>query len=170
MITEDEKNYLAKIDPTKIVRVYPFNSEGQSIALNLVNKIKAVFPQANVLFMGSTALGIAGQKDIDIYILDSVENFEKYLPKLESMFGQINKSGDYIKKKFVEWKFVQDEYDIEIYLTEPPERQIKVFEILRDNHYLLKEYEELKFRFDGKSYKDYQTAKYHFFNKILPDN
>ena len=55
-------------------------------------------------------------------------------------------------------------------MTKPPERQIKVFEILKSDEKLLKEYEELKLSFDGKSYKDYQRAKYEFYNKILTTN
>jgi len=52
-------------------------------------------------------------------------------------------------------------------LTEPPDRQIKVYDILKSNKELLKEYEELKLKFNGKSFIDYQRAKYMFYNKIL---
>ena len=82
----------------------------------------------------------------------------------------MNKKGNYVKKRFVEWKFKQEGYDIEIYLTEPPDRQLKVYDILRLNKKLLIEYEELKWRFNGKSYRDYQEAKYKFYNKILNEN
>lgn len=68
---------------------------------------------------------------------------------------------------FVEWSFTESEYPVELYLTEPPERQIKVFEILKSNKELLKEYEELKLKFNGKSLRDYQRAKYEFYSRIL---
>lgn len=63
----------------------------------------------------------------------------------------------------------QDGVDIAIYLTKPPERQIRVYEILKSNKNLLKEYETLKQRFNNKKYKDYQRAKYEFYNKILEE-
>ncbi len=117
--------------------------------------------------MGSVALGIVGQKDIDIYALADTEDFGKYLPTFEKLFGKLDKQGKYVKKTFVEWKFQKDSYEVEVYLTESPERQIKVFEILKSNKKLLKEYENLKLSFNGKRYKDYQKAKYEFYNRIL---
>ena len=117
--------------------------------------------------MGSVALGISGQKNIDIYALAGPKDFNKYLPIFEKLFGKVDKQGKYVKKTFIEWKFKKDGYEIEIYLTEPPERQIQVYEVLKSNKKLLKEYEDLKSSFDGKSYKDYQKAKYKFYNKIL---
>ena len=136
----------------------------------IVKKIKSRFPNLEVLFMGSAALGISGQRDIDIYALADPDDFGKYLPTFEKMFGELDKQGKYIEKTFVEWKFNKDGYEIEVYLTEPPDRQIKVYEILRSNNKLLKEYEDLKLSFDGKSYKDYQRTKYEFYNRILPTN
>jgi len=167
MLTKEEKDYLSKIDPSKKVSVHPFNPKGKILGKSIVKQINNHFPNLEVLFMGSVALGISGQKDIDIYALANSEEFGKYLPTFEKMFGILDKQGKYVKKTFVEWKFQKDGYEIEVYLTEPPERQIKVYEILKSNRKLLKEYEELKLSFDGKSYKDYQEAKYEFYNRIL---
>ncbi len=167
MLTKEEENYLSKINPRRITKIYPYNPNGKELGEKIVKQIKKVLPDANILFMGSVALKISGQKDIDIYILSDVKHFDDYLPELEKLFGVINKQGDYVKKKFVEWKFEQDGYDIEIYLTEPPQRQINVYNILKSNPILLKKYENLKMKFKGKLYKDYQKAKYEFYNKIL---
>lgn len=167
MLTKEEASYLEKVDPSRKVSVFPYDPYGKKLGKSIVSKIKSVFPNVNVIFMGSVALEISGQKDIDIYILADPKNFGEFLPGLEKLFGDINKKGDYVKKKFVEWKFGQEGYDIEIYLTEPPETQIRVYEILRSNKELLKEYEKLKMKFNGKSYKEYQRAKYEFYNSIL---
>jgi len=170
MLTKEERDYLSKIDPSKKVSIYPFDPKGKALGEAIVKQIKNHFPDLEVLFMGSVALGISGQKDIDIYALADPKDFDKYLPTFEKLFGKIDKQGKYVKKAFVEWKFQKDGYEIEIYLTEPPERQIKVYEILKSNQILLKEYEDLKLSFNGKSYKDYQKAKYEFYNRILPTN
>jgi hypothetical protein len=129
----------------------------------IVRKIKNHFPNLEVLFMGSVALEISGQRDLDIYALADPKDFDNYKPTLEKLFGKYKN----IHKTFIEWKFSKDGYEIEIYLTEPPERQIKVYEILKSDPKLLKEYEDLKLSFDRKSYKDYQKAKYVFYNRIL---
>ena len=169
MLTREERNYLKKIDPLRKANVFPFDPIGKKLGDEIVLKIRNSFPNAVIKFMGSAALGISGQKDVDIYVLADANDFADYLPDMEKLFGEINKQGDYVKKRFVEWKFKQEGYDIEIYLTEPPNRQIKVF-ILRSDNKLLKEYEELKWRFNGRSYRDYQEAKYKFYNKMLNDN
>jgi GrpB-like predicted nucleotidyltransferase (UPF0157 family) len=167
MLTQEEENYISKIDPSKKVKIYPFDIKGKQLGESIVSKIRKVLSDVDVMFMGSTALGIDGQKDIDIYILSSSTEFNKYLPALENLFGSRGQQSDYLEKKFVEWEFTEDGYEIEIYLTEPPQRQIDVFNILRNNSKLLGEYERLKRAFNGKKYRDYQKAKYEFFNEIL---
>lgn len=71
----------------------------------------------------------------------------------------------------IAWKFRKQGYDIEFYLTDPSsvpmKRQIAVFYALKRNKNLLKEYEVLKEKFNGKSFKDYQKKKYEFYHKIL---
>lgn len=167
MLTKEEKNYISKIDPSRKVTLYPYNPKGKKLGETIVSIIKKYFPDLEVLFMGSVALEISGQKDIDIYALSDPKNFDTYIPTFEKLFGKIDKSGTYVKKTFVEWKFQKDGYEIEIYLTEPPERQIAVYEILKENKNLREEYENIKSTFNNKSYKGYQKAKYEFYNKIL---
>lgn len=163
MLTKDEINYLSKIDPTQKATVLPFDPKAKSAGDTLVKKIKNKLPKVEILFMGATALEIAGQNDIDIYVLSKPSDFDRYLPDLESLFGKPKNT----HKTFIEWSFHQDGYPIELYLTEPPERQIKVFETLKANPKILKEYEKLKLKYNDKSLQDYQKAKYEFYNKIL---
>lgn len=163
MLTKEEKDYLSKIDPNRKISIYPFDPKGKKLGEEIAKQIKNHFPNLEVLFMGSVALEISGQKDIDIYALAIPEDFDKYLPTFIKLFGKANNSHN----TFIEWKFQKDGYEIEVYLTEPPDRQIKVYEILKSNQKLLKEYENLKLSYNGKSYKDYQKAKYEFYNKIL---
>lgn len=47
------------------------------------------------------------------------------------------------------------------------QKQIKVYEILKNDQKLLKKYENLKSSLNGKSFKKYQTKKYEFYNRIL---
>ena len=45
--------------------------------------------------------------------------------------------------------------------------QIEIFEIFKNSPEILKEYEELKLSMNGKTYKEYQIAKYEFYNRVL---
>lgn len=167
MLTTDEKKYLEKISKTKKVRLYPYDPKVKVIAEKYISQIKKAMPEPKIYWIGASALGIFGQKDIDINILCSPKEFDKYLPKLKKILSQPKSTS----KHFIEWNFKDTEYDVEIYLTNPEsqslQRQIKVFELLKSNKKLLKEYETLKNDFDGQSYHDYQKAKYEFYNKII---
>lgn len=163
MITEEERKYLAKIPADKRVSIRPFDPQVKRTGESIVSRIKKELPNSKILFMGATALGIAGQNDIDIYVISNLKDFGKYLPTLEKLFGKPK----HIHKTFIEWKFEENNYPVELYLTEPPERQIRVFKILSSDKKLLKEYENLKLSFNGKSYRNYQRAKYEFYNRIL---
>jgi len=163
MLTKEEKDYLKKVPASKKVSVKPFDPKAKKVGESIIAKIKKTLPKSKVLFMGATALGIAGQNDLDIYVLAKSRDFSKHLPKLKQLFGNPKN----IHKTFVEWNFTENGYPVELYLTEPPERQIKVHKILKSNKKLLKEYEDLKLKYNGKSFRDYQKAKYEFYHTIL---
>lgn len=169
MFTKDELNFLNKIPSNKKVGIYPFNPKANSIAVKLIESIKNVCPDLQVKHMGASALGISGQNDLDIYAFSDPEYFNKYIPGLVKIFGEPLNEHD----TFLEWKFKKEGFDIELYLTEKDsrtmKRQIKVFEILKENKDFLKEYEELKESMNGKSFKKYQEKKYEFYHRILND-
>lgn len=166
MFAKDEKAYLSKIPASKKVSIKPFDKKAKNAGNAVVSKIRRKLQTPEVLFMGATALEIAGQNDIDIYVLDNPSNFGKYLPKLKQLLGKPKS----IHKTFVEWEFTENGYPVAVYLTKPPKRHIQVFQILKSDKKLLKEYENLKIAFDGKSFRDYQKTKYKFYNKILKES
>lgn len=167
MLTPDEIDYLNKIPVDKKVSIHSFNPKITFTADNLVNLVVQVCPHLEVKHMGASALGISGQNDIDIYAFSDPKDFDKYLPGIIEIFGEpLHKH-----ETFCEWKFGKDEFDIEFYLTSKDSptmrKQIRVFETLKNNPDLLKEYENLKSSMDGKSFKEYQEKKYKFYHKIL---
>lgn len=163
MITQKEQKFLQSIPESKKVSVKPFDPRAKEIGELIVSRIKKLFPNLKILFMGATALEIAGQNDIDIYLLSKPREFNKYLPTLKNAFGEPTT----IHNTFIEWGFMEEGYSVELYLTKPPQRQVKVFKILKTDSQLLKDYEDLKLSLNGKSYREYQKAKYEFYNKIL---
>ena len=167
MITNDEENYLKKIPAFKKVDIKAFDPKAKAVGKSIVAKVKKALPESKVLFMGATAFEIAGQNDIDIYLLSNPKDFNKYLSSLKKLFGKPKNT----HKNFIEWNFIRNNHPVELYLTNPdfPSmlRQIKVFKILKSNKKLLKNYEDLKLKFNGKSFRNYQKAKYEFYNKIL---
>lgn len=167
MFTNDELDFLSKIPAYKIVSICPFDPMVTKIAEDIIQPIVSIYPDLEVEHMGASALGISGQNDIDIYAFSDPKDFDKFLPGLINLFGEpLHKH-----ETFCEWKFNKGGYDIEFYLTarnsETMQKQIKIFETLKNNLDLLKEYENLKSSMNGKSFREYQEKKYEFYHKIL---
>lgn len=167
MLSWDEEDYLSKIPENKVVKIFPYSEEIEGIVKGITNKISSVLPKLKVRHMGASSLKMSGQGDIDIYIFSNTKDFDKCKPTLVRIFG------DPVSEKFdsIAWKFEDKNHEVELYLTDPTskpmQRQIKVFEILKENLILRKEYEELKDKMDGKMFKEYQRKKYEFYHKIL---
>ena len=168
MLTEGQKNYLAKLPPERaedIITVHPYNPQTKEIANEVIEQIKGVVPDADARFMGASALGISGQNDVDIYIICPPEMKEIYLSKLSPVFVE------HVKNK---WQWFKDGVEVSVYLSDPSDykfqEQLKIFDILKTNPEVLKKYKLLKESVSGKTYRDYQIAKYEFYNKELGIN
>lgn len=167
MLTKDQKNFLKTISPSKRARIKPFHPKIKGIAQRLIRRINVIAPNLDVKFIGASALGISGIGDIDLFVLCPIRQFKKYIKALTAEFGKPR----HIAKTFIEWKFLRKGHDVEIYLTGPRSglvpKQMKLFQVLKCNAKLRREYQKLKESYDGKSFKAYQKAKYEFYNRIL---
>jgi GrpB-like predicted nucleotidyltransferase (UPF0157 family) len=165
MLSSDEQNYLDHLSPEKAreaVIIKPYDSRLADIARNIIQNIQAIIPDADVRFMGASALGISGQNDIDIYILGLPYKLDDWITKIKESLGERTNG---------KWQFDQDGFEVSIYIADPEDpnqkKQIEVFEKLKENPSALQDYEKLKESMNGKSYKNYQTAKYEFYQKLL---
>lgn len=121
----------------------------------------------DTLFMGSTALGIGGQNDIDLYVFTKPEGMRIRMFELQHLFGTPTK----VRGSFIEWEFKENGFPVELVLADPDygtfREQVEIYHILRLNTGLNREYEDLKRVLDGAPKKAYQRAKMLFFMKIL---
>ncbi len=126
-----------------------------------------MYPELKVHFMGSAALRICGQKDLD-YIIDChPESFNLYISGLTSLLGQPKKN----RPTFVEWETNQHNYHIDLLLMDPSNpvsiKTLKIFDIFISNQEILKQYEQLKMASNGVSIREYKRIRMEFFQKIL---
>lgn len=168
MLTPNQEKYLLTIPKDKRVEIKSYDPKLGKIAEQTITPIKEIDKEKlEVFFMGAGGLEISGQGDLDIYVLSRAEDFGKYLPKLVELFGEPKTK----KETSIAWEFVRDNVPVELYLTDPRtesmREQVAIFVILKHDKQLLKEYEYLKHEFNGKSFRDYQRAKYEFYNKLL---
>jgi len=165
MLTEGQQNYLSKLDYERAntpVVVNKFDPRTSVIAEKVISKIKKEIPEADIRFMGASALKISGHNDVDIYIICPPTLEENYLLKLSPIFGEQAKN---------KWQWTEDDIEVSVYLSDPTNKKFKeqldIFDVFKNNFQILKEYEQLKEFLSGKTYKEYQTAKYEFYNRIL---
>lgn len=166
MLSENQLKYLSTIPDSKAVSIFPYSEAISVVANETIKKIENAVPELIILFIGASALKISGQNDIDINILAPKNDFDKYLPKIIEVLGEPT-----FKGSSIEWTSKINGYEQTVYLTDANSKglqeQIEVFNILRDNPALLKEYENIKEQMNGGSYREYQKNKYEFYNKIL---
>ena len=146
------------------VQIYPYDCESKIIAEQFEAKIHSVAPQLLVHFIGSSSLKIAGCKDIDLFIECGGGEFERYLPKFKTIFGEPSRS----KKGYVEWEIEQAGWEIDVLLIDPTtekfQDQMQTFLILQRNESLRSEYEKLKWNLNGFSIFKYTGIKILFFS------
>ena len=174
MIKEAQEKYLASLPDGKVIEVKPFDPRTQEAAKSLMAEIKEALPDAIFHFGGASALGIAGQNDIDILISYDLPDFDRYFSAIEKLFGPPSRIGTSPKNKSVKWEFQKDGFDAELYMTlkDSPasQEQIKTFELLSKNKALRDAYEQIKLPYGPIDFKEYMRKKCEFFNKMLEDN
>ncbi|MBI3984214.1 GrpB family protein [Candidatus Microgenomates bacterium] len=137
------------------------------IAERLIAMLNDILPQAEIYHMGATALQIAGLNDIDIYIFCPSGKFRQSIGQLSRILGHPTKRGH-------KWQWREDGYAVAVNLINPKNKirqeKTRVYELIRNNHRLLKQYEMLKIAMNGQSYQAYLRAKFEFYNRILRDH
>lgn len=165
MLTSGQKEYLTKLSPERAnqaIKIKPYDPHTRIIAANVIKIIKEKIPDADIRFMGASALAIGGQNDVDLYIVCLKALHAEYDFRLTSVFGKR------IKNK---WHWFVHGYEVSVYLKNLDDKkfqeQIAIFELFKNNLSVLKEYEDLKISLDGVRYQEYQIAKYEFYNRVL---
>ncbi len=171
MLKPNQEKYLSTL-PTNIpVVIKPYEPKLKAVAEEIIGLVHKIDPHLEVLFMGAAGLGISGQGDLDLYILCLPGKFAGYLPDLKALFGEPIK----VKETFIAWEFTRNEIPVQLYLTDPGDEiyntgmkeQIDIFNILKNNPSLLREYADLKVSLNGQSLREYQRQKYEFYNRVL---
>ncbi|MDO8650007.1 MAG: GrpB family protein [Candidatus Berkelbacteria bacterium] len=168
MLTKDEEKFLLQFPSDKIVKIQPYDPKTTEIGQQIINEVHGVLPGTEVIMIGSAAARIAGQNDIDVYALAPQTEQPELLPALKGLYGEPSHVG----KNFYEWNFKREGFEVEFYLSEVDHsmsRQLKVTEMMTTDQKIAKDFESIKWQYNGKPYRDYHRAKYEFYHKILED-
>lgn len=168
LLFESPREYLYSytFSTKKKANIQAFNPKVRDYGRELVKKITIKYPKLTIFFMGSASFGIAGQNDIDLLIDCDPNDFSKYTPFLNSLFGK----PDRVLEKELNWHIKKDGMDLEVMLIDPKHHVrntlVTTYLSLKDSPELLKMYESLKLSSNGISQREYKKRRIEFFNWV----
>ena len=68
MLKQNQINYLKTVPKDRITHVLDFDPKTQTTAQEIIKEIQSIFPLVKIYYIGSSALSIAGENDLDIKI------------------------------------------------------------------------------------------------------
>lgn len=148
--------------------VQEYTPQLRQLADKLISEIHAAVPELEVLFMGAAALGLPGRNDLDLDILCSQSDLQKYVDRLAPVLGTPQKQKD----TMIVWNYMRDGVEIDCILSDPTipnsyvPKQKKVFEALKVNPELQERYRRLKIECDGLPYEQYEAKKKAFLEEV----
>lgn len=149
----------------------PWTPKLKETSEKLIDRIQAVAPELEVLFMGAAALGLPGKNDIDLDILCNISDITTYTEALLPILGVPKETS----RALTAWEFQLDGFEIDVILSDPTISHVplqqKCFEILKANPELLTKYRKLKEACNGLPYAEYERRKVAFFeDEVLSNN
>ena len=133
------------------------------------NRIKKRLPYADVQHIGSTAIPNSVTKgDVDIVVRVSSEEFAEARGALMTLY-KINQKGNWtdIFASFKDDKSFSADLGVQLVVENSKSDDfVKIRDAIRENPDMLKEYNEMKQRFENKDMEEYRKEKAKFFQKL----
>lgn len=168
MLTPEQQKWLDHLSDTDKIIIIPYNPKTKDVFKIIKAELRSVLGEVRISHRGSTALGISGQGEIDLYIPVNKKDFDNYVVRLAKYLGEPGSLYAFKRARFV--KYVEN-IKIEIFVINKNDKgwkdSVKFEKYLKNNKTALAEYEKLKSEADGLSLRKYYTQKIIFINKIL---
>jgi len=169
MLTPDQEKWLAQLSDTKTVSYFPFDSAVLSVYDDVAARARAAVGEGAVVELrGSAALGIGGQREIDVYLPVPPVRFDETVAALRRAFGD---PGSLYPLERARFAWHEAEVKVELFVINEEGdgwRNGLLFEgHLATHPDDLARYELLKKEADGVSLREYYRRKLEFLNEIL---
>lgn len=168
MLLREQEDALAEIPEDAVAHIHSFDEHSREVAMRFIEDIRVAVPGAEVLHLGATKIGIAGENDINIGVI-AKDNFDAALKTIESFFGEPSQYEG--GARFARWLGSREDHAVDLFLSAEISPRLQEFidtqRVLEARGDLRSEFERLKFSFDGKSMREYTRAKFEFFNSTV---
>jgi len=169
MITAEQEKWLAHLNDSDSVKIYPVDLKANDKFEKIKKQIQSVLGQEiNVEHCGATSLGISGQGELDIYIPISPDSFDKIINLVINIFG---KPGSLYPLERARFATTIDNTKTEVFVINEKSKGwvdcCRFEKYLKENPKILKDYERLKHEGQGMSTQKYYRRKVEFINNVL---
>jgi hypothetical protein len=151
-------------DQGKII-VKPFSKKDLEFAKKLIQTIQKQVIGLSLVLVGSLALGIAGEGDIDMVGASSDWRIRQYISRISKILGPPDK----VRADFIEWKTQVEGRKIELVIAQEKNPIVAgpIFSYgeIQKSPVLIKEYEKMKLAANGVTPREYRLRKMQFFLK-----
>lgn len=168
MLTLDQQKWIDHLSDTDLIHIFPFDPTSEEKFLKVKSQVQATIGHGfEVLHRGASALGISGQKELDIYIPVSAEEMFSLAQKMEKVFGKPKS----IYPERIKFYVYVDGTRAEVILYDKNHpswtKQEKFFQFLMEDSQALNAYKKLKEESDALSVREYYRRKVEFINDIM---
>ena len=166
MLTESQSAYLETLQNVP-VRFRPYDPLAAKAAQQIIQAINRARPELRTLLVGSMGLGIKGRGTLDIMVLGTIADLPIHISFLRPALGTpaVREDAEVI------WRLTRSGYPMEVRLVDRDSQEVKdsltVIDLLKKDADIRRQYEELKTKYEEASLRDYQEAKFLFFNQLL---
>ena len=101
MLTPEQKQWLNHLSDTEKIKVVPYNPKTKEIFKLIKTELTKILGSVQILHKGSTALEIAGQGEIDLYIPTNNKDFNDYVKKLTRHLGKPGSLYEFKRARFI---------------------------------------------------------------------
>ena len=169
MLTPAQQKWVDHLSDTDKIEIFPYDPKAPEKFEQIKSEVQPVIgTEFEVLHRGASAMGISGQKEIDVYIPMPADRIEELASKMEVVFG---KPKSVYPKERTKFYGRIDGTRIEIMLTNQNHQSWidgeKHFNYLKQNPEALEQYRKLKEDGNGVSVREYYRRKIEFINEIL---
>lgn len=169
MLTPTQQQWVDHLSDVDKIQIFPYDLKAPEKFEQIKSEIKSIIgTEFEILHRGASAMGISGQKEIDVYIPMPAEKIEELAPKMEAVWGKPKSVYPQERTKF--YRHI-DGTRIEIMLTNKDHQSWidgeRHFNYLKQNPEALEQYRKIKEDGDGVSVREYYRRKIEFINEIL---
>lgn len=169
MLTKADIEWLKQLSHSKKVKIVPYDPKVKRVFKKQKKEILGILGQnIKVLHFGASSLSISGQREIDIVIPTSLNNFDNFIEKLKRVYGEPR---SFSPGNRVRFNHKQGDINIEIVIvnkdSEGWKRNLAFDRYLRTHPEALEAYRKLKESYHGLGVRKYYRKKMEFINDIL---